>query len=538
MSKLKQTKTLKIRIRPTSGVVKTLDSYVASVAYIWNYLVERVEDDHKTVGVLYDYSYLSKTKKGKPVTFYVYKSQEMTKELSNCRSFTSVRGVSQNYHSVPLMSQYDRLSLLRNSSDYKSTRVLGIDGTGIIERVNEEFSLRLAKKLELYSKTNSRQPKTYIDRKTGKTVTKSAPRMTASDLNLRKKEFTLNDLKKSRISKEEAKYLDLEKYLFMPNYNNEKGREVSIKALSAKSTGWVPFKGNDIAIIDGKHIKFGGKKGKEMVLMEDIHKLAVKLGSDEYKFGAGSFSRDPLGRWFLNISLTYTLDKARENTGKRIGIDSGFSTTLTTSDGGKYNVPLEGLKDIDKKVAAIQKTVSNRAKLNKNNVFKKKPTSKDLRMSRVGSKKDRRIAKLYIKANNIKKHFIHDAANHLIEKNDVIAFGKLGLKGIQKTMGKSVKYHSIGEIKDKLMYKAASFAENAPVVEMTSERGTTVTCYDCGGDTGPRGKQNLDVRSWDCKSCGSKDIHRDINAAKNILFNFDNKDGSMKRSKKIKVEEE
>lgn len=30
-------------------------------------------------------------------------------------------------------------------------------------------------------------------------------------------------------------------------------------------------------------------------------------------------------------------------------------------------------------------------------------------------------------------------------------------------------------------------------------------------------KLSLDVRSWDCPNCGTKDIDRDINAGKNIL---------------------
>jgi transposase len=64
-----------------------------------------------------------------------------------------------------------------------------------------------------------------------------------------------------------------------------------------------------------------------------------------------------------------------------------------------------------------------------------------------------------------------------------------------------------------LLYKAI---RHGMVVEIVSERFSTITCSACNERSGPSGLSDVGVRVWECRSCGTNH-DRDINASRNIL---------------------
>jgi transposase len=60
------------------------------------------------------------------------------------------------------------------------------------------------------------------------------------------------------------------------------------------------------------------------------------------------------------------------------------------------------------------------------------------------------------------------------------------------------------------------FGTNALTQDEVDEAFSTQTCSVCNSRTGPKGREDLGIRGWQCSMCGA--IHdRDVNAAQNIL---------------------
>ena len=95
----------------------------------------------------------------------------------------------------------------------------------------------------------------------------------------------------------------------------------------------------------------------------------------------------------------------------------------------------------------------------------------------------------------------------------MIVVGNVNSSALAKTrMAKSVLDAGWASFKNMLAYK--SIANGATFLEV-NEAYTTQTCSDCGVIGGPKGRQGLGIREWQCV-CGC--IHdRDHNSALNIL---------------------
>ena len=64
-----------------------------------------------------------------------------------------------------------------------------------------------------------------------------------------------------------------------------------------------------------------------------------------------------------------------------------------------------------------------------------------------------------------------------------------------------------------LQYKAELYGK---IVILVPPKNTTQTCSHCGHIMSGDEKLTLDIREWDCPSCGTRHL-RDVNAAINIL---------------------
>ena len=167
----------------------------------------------------------------------------------------------------------------------------------------------------------------------------------------------------------------------------------------------------------------------------------------------------------------------------KVGIDTGFKSLLTLSDGTVYDKPTE-----------LQRSADQLAKV-----------------QRGGSKK--KTGRLQEKIARQRKDRNHKISHALVRSYKGIYITNDNLKGMASKFGKSVASAGISQIRQFILYKGSSCGR---VVKLVESKNTTKICSNCEALTGPTGLSKLNVRFWVCTSCGASH-DRDVNAAKNIL---------------------
>lgn len=236
-----------------------------------------------------------------------------------------------------------------------------------------------------------------------------------------------------------------------------------------RSLGWIPFQKSGVKI-----------QGSEVVYMKQRFKM-WKHRELEGKIKTGSFNQDSLGRWYVNFNCEIE-DGILKTEGKEIGIDLGIKDKLTLSNGEKFN-----------RDNLTQKFAEKLAKKQR-------------------AKKKNQARRVHIKIKNKRKDWNHKVTHKIISASKLVAVGDLKL---QKTgrLAKSIYDSGFHQITNLLQYKAIRHGVRFVKV---NESYSTITCSVCFARKGPSGLSGLDVREWNCCSCGS--VHdRDINAARNIL---------------------
>jgi len=202
------------------------------------------------------------------------------------------------------------------------------------------------------------------------------------------------------------------------------------------------------------------------------------------KLGAGNFSQDAKGRWYINIPID--IEEANFATLSRVGVDLGLKNLIALSDGTKVKAP----QFYRKAEPAIK--IAQRAN------------------------KKRKESSLHRKVKNRRKDFLHKLSAQISEKYGLIVIGNVSpLKMAQTCMAKSTLDAGWSDLKGKLLYKAIMHGGSTLEV---CERMSSQTCSSCGETDRkrPKGIAGLSIRRWSCCACGA-DHDRDINAAKNIV---------------------
>jgi len=166
-----------------------------------------------------------------------------------------------------------------------------------------------------------------------------------------------------------------------------------------------------------------------------------------------------------------------------IGIDPGFHSLLTLSNGEKIDHPHE-LRQTAQRLAQAQR----------------------------GSRKNL-AARLQERLANQRKDRNHKLSRRLVAENQTIAWSKDVHRGIAASFGKSVASAAHAQLRGMLAYKCTTSGRQ--FLEVPS-RFSTKTCSACGSLSGPTGYAGLSVRQWQCAGCGSAH-DRDVNAAINTL---------------------
>ncbi len=179
---------------------------------------------------------------------------------------------------------------------------------------------------------------------------------------------------------------------------------------------------------------------------------------------------------------------------KTIGYDLGFLHLLVDNNGHKKEAP-KFFREGEKKLAREQRKHSN-----------KRLGSKNKEKSRL------KVARVHSKIKNKRKDFTHKQSNEIVDKNQVIYFETLNLKGMMQNrcLAKSVADAMHGELIRQCKYKAKWRLKQ--VVQIGRFEPSSKLCSNCK-------TKNKDLklhhRMWKCKVCGV--LHdRDVNAAKNI----------------------
>ena len=205
---------------------------------------------------------------------------------------------------------------------------------------------------------------------------------------------------------------------------------------------------------------------------------------------------EPNGRWFVSLLVDDPTVEPLPPTDRKVGIDVGISSLLTTSDGDKIANP-KHFNRLYQKLACAQKELSRKTK-GSNNRYK----------ARLA------VAKIHAKIKDARTDFLHKLTTDFVRANSIIAIEDLAIRNMvrNRKLARSISDAAWGEMFRQLEYKCEWYGRK--LVKIDRFFPSSKRCNHCGF---VMDKLPLDIRSWDCPSCKTTGIDRDINAGKNIL---------------------
>ena len=205
---------------------------------------------------------------------------------------------------------------------------------------------------------------------------------------------------------------------------------------------------------------------------------------------------EPSGRWFVSLLVDDYTVETLPPTKKQIGIDAGVTSLISTSDGVRFANP-KHFNRLYQKLKAAQKELSRKTKGSSNR-----------------NKARLKVARIHAKIKDARTDFLHKLTTRLVRENSLIAVEDLAIRNMVKNhkLARSISDASWGEFFRQLEYKCDWYGRQ--LVKIDRFFPSSKRCNHCGF---VMDKLPLNIRSWDCPSCNTKGIDRDINAGKNIL---------------------
>ena len=177
------------------------------------------------------------------------------------------------------------------------------------------------------------------------------------------------------------------------------------------------------------------------------------------------------------------------------GVDLGLSHFVIESNGRKTANP-RFVRRAEKNLRRKQRQLSRKAKGSANRA------------------KDRiLVAKCHEKVANARADFQHKLSRTLVDENQAVIVETLKSANMMKNrkLAKHIADASWNSFVAKLEYKLKEQGKH--LVKLDQWYASSKTCHCCGHKME---EMPLSVRKWDCPSCGTTDIDRDLNAALNI----------------------
>jgi putative transposase len=213
-----------------------------------------------------------------------------------------------------------------------------------------------------------------------------------------------------------------------------------------------------------------------------------------------TIKRSPAGHYFASVLVetnTITPTPSVIESDKTLGIDLGLSNYLIDSEGNKTPNP-RFLRKSQDRLAIEQKKLARLTKGGKNR-----------------QKQRSAVARKHAQIANQRHDFLHRLTHTLVYKNHATSYAveDLHIKGMvrNRTLAKSIHDASWGMFLTFLNYKCIDTGKN--VLKIGRFEPSSKTCNHCHHKMEAL---PLDVRVWDCPSCGTQGICRDTNAARNI----------------------
>ncbi len=182
---------------------------------------------------------------------------------------------------------------------------------------------------------------------------------------------------------------------------------------------------------------------------------------------------------------------------KTLGIDLGLKDFAIVHDGKevtKYSNP-RYLKHHEKNLSRKQQKLARKIK-----------------GSKTREKFKKLVAKVHEKVSNTRQNFLHKLSRKLVDESQIIVVENLNVKGMvrNRKLSKAISDVGWGMFVNFLSYKLE--CKEGKLIEIDRFFPSSKKCSCCGHivDELP-----LDVREWDCPSCGTHH-DRDGNAASNI----------------------
>ncbi len=234
-----------------------------------------------------------------------------------------------------------------------------------------------------------------------------------------------------------------------------------------------------------------GFKLNEQLLLSKIGEIQIKKHRElKGKTKTLTIKRMPSGKWFAIFTSELEVP-SKHNKGPKVGIDLGIEHFGHLSNDSIIMNPRH-LKKAENKLKQAQRLLSGKKKGGKNRKRAKL-----------------RVARVHEKVTNNRRDFLHKTSKKLVDSYSLIAMEDLNVKCLSKDfLAKHVLDCSWAEFSRMLHYKAE---EAGSEVVLVNPAHTSQECSSCGLIR----KKKLAERQHKC-SCGA-DIHRDLNAAKNIL---------------------
>ena len=212
-----------------------------------------------------------------------------------------------------------------------------------------------------------------------------------------------------------------------------------------------------------------------------------------------TISRDATNKYYVSVVVVEDILIEKVTPTNIVGIDLGIKDLVITSDGTKYSNE-KVLMKYEKRLKRLQRKLSRQVKGSKNYLKTKE-----------------KIARIYAKIKNYRKHYLNNIANEIVNEHDIIVTESLLVKDMfkdkRKAFNKSLSDAAVStlcslmewkcKIKGKFYYKINTYYPSSQI------------CSYCGYKNSKL--KDLSIRDYDCPECGSHN-DRDINASLNILL--------------------